>query len=216
MGFATYLAGFASECGEMDLRLKEPERHRAVLIDAFAGRERFLETLLSDRGILIVARFSALAELIAQREPQSCDVIIAYLDTIDETACQAIRAATDKFPRALLVITETGDETQIANAALAGADSVLPIGAGIDRLKCAAAVAMASFERTGALRKAASEAEQRLEERKLVERAKGILMTQRGIAETDAFRELQATSMRQNRRLPDVARRIIEAKELLG
>jgi response regulator NasT len=200
----------------MDVRLKEPERHKALLVDAVAGRERFLETLRLDRGILIIGRYSALGELIGLRDLPACDLVIAYLTGIDEAACKAIRNVSERFNRALLVITETGDEAQIANAVVAGADSVLPIGAGVDRLKCATTLAIAGFERTATLRRTVRDAEQRLEERKLIERAKGILMTQRGIAETEAFRELQTTSMRQNRPLPDVARRIIEAKELLG
>jgi response regulator NasT len=200
----------------MDVRLKEPERHKALLVDAVAGRERFLETLLLDRGILIIGRYSALGELIGLRDLPACDLVIAYLTGIDEAACKAIRSVSERFNRALLVITETGDEAQVANAVVAGADSVLPIGAGVDRLKCATTLAIAGFERTAALRRTVHDAEQRLEERKLIERAKGILMTQRGIAETEAVRELQTTSMRQNKPLPDVARRIIEAKELLG
>jgi response regulator NasT len=200
----------------MDLRLKEPERHKAVLVDAVAGRERFLEAMFMDRGILIVERYERLGEIITLHSLPACDLIIAYLDILDEAACRAIRAASEKFGRALLVITEAADVLQIANAVLAGADSVLPIGAAADRLKCAATIAIAAFERTGALRRAVEDAEEKLADRKLIERAKGILMTQRGIAETEAFRELQTVSMRQNRKLPDVARRIIEAKELLG
>ncbi|NJM36360.1 MAG: hypothetical protein HC850_18560, partial [Rhodomicrobium sp.] len=113
----------------MDLRLKEPERHKAVLVDAVPGRERFLEALFLDRGILIVGRYATLAELNTLHNLSTCDLIIAYVDIIDETACRAIRKATDSFGRALLVITETADSTQIADAVLAGADSVLPIGA---------------------------------------------------------------------------------------
>lgn len=200
----------------MDVRLKEPERHKAVLVDDVAGRERFLEALLLDRGILIVARYACLEELAGLRRPPECDLVIACVTPIDDTACRAIRRVTESLACALLVITETGNEAQIGSAIVAGADSVLPIGAGVDRLKCAAVIALASHERTSALRETARNAERRLEERKLIERAKGILMTQRGLAEPDAFRELQDTSMKRNQTLPDVARRIIEAKELLG
>lgn len=200
----------------MDVRLKEPERHKAVLVDHVSGRERFLETLLLDRGILIIGRYAGLDELVSLRQPPGCDLVIACLTPLGETVCRAIRRASETLGCALLVITETADDTQIGSAMVAGADSILPIGAGVDRLKCAATVALAGYERTSVLREAARDAERRLEERKLIERAKGILMTQRGICEPDAFRELQETSMKRNQTLPDVARRIIEAKELLG
>ncbi len=200
----------------MDLRLKEPERHRAVLIDDVAGRERFLEAMLLDRGILIVARYAALEELVSLRRAPECDLVIAYLGRIDDAARYSIRTVVETVDCALLVITETFDDAQISDAIVAGADAILPIGAGVDRLKCAAAVALASHERASALRVEAHDARRQLEERKLIERAKGILMQQRGLAEPDAFRELQNTSMRRNQALPDVARRIIEAKELLG
>lgn len=200
----------------MDVRLKEPERHKAVLIDAIAAREQFLETLLLDRGILIVERYTALSELLALRSPPVSDLIILYLTKIDETVSKALRAVRERFECAILVVTENTDETQIENLIVSGADSVLPIGAGIDRMKCAVALARASFEQSQSLRNDVRCAHRQLEERKLIERAKGILMTQRGITEPDAFRKLQETSMKQNQALSDVARRVIEAKELLG
>jgi response regulator NasT len=75
---------------------------------------------------------------------------------------------------------------------------------------------MATFARIQAAEDQASDLRRELEHRKLIERAKGILMTQRQITEQDAFREIQHRSMERNVPMPDVARSIIAAKELLG
>ena len=93
---------------------------------------------------------------------------------------------------------------------------MLSVGASTDRLRVGVAAAIASFERAEAGRQRTAAAERALAERKSVERAKGILMQQRGIAEADAYREIQRQSMHQNQPLAVIAERIIAAKELLG
>jgi response regulator NasT len=66
-----------------------------------------------------------------------------------------------------------------------------------------------------ALESEVDRAQQALEDRKVVERAKGLLMTGLGLSEQDAFRRLQLAARERNMRLADVARRIVEQKSLL-
>jgi two-component system, response regulator PdtaR len=79
-------------------------------------------------------------------------------------------------------------------------------------LEPAIAVAMWRFEQFQALRQETSDLRQALEERKLVERAKGILMKRAGLDEQQAFRRLQKTASEQNRRLAEIAESILTAE----
>lgn len=200
----------------MDIRLIEPQRHRAVLIDEHADREQFLQALLLDRGIVVIGRYATVREATAVRQVPDCDLLIIYLRALAQADFAPLKTVADTYKCPLLVLTETDDHDGTHAAIQAGANAVLCIGASSDRLRSATASAIAQFEQIEALKLTAMRAEQDLEDRKLIERAKSILMHQRSIAEPDAFRELQQTSMNGNKPLAEVARTVIAAKELLG
>ena len=62
----------------MDLRLKEPQRYRAILVDTHADREQFLQDLLLDRGIVVVGRYGSLGEAVTLQALPECDLVIVY------------------------------------------------------------------------------------------------------------------------------------------
>jgi len=200
----------------VQLRIKEPQRQRAILIDAQDNREQFLSCLLLDRGIVVVERFGSLAELANLHHFPECDLIVLCLDRIVRSELPRLGEMSEKIARPILAISEDDDPQRIAALVDAGADHVLCIGTSSDRLRSAVAQALAVHGRTQDLSAKLTRAEQRLEERKLIERAKGILIQQRSIGEADAMRELQHTSMKRNEPIAQVARTIIAAKELLG
>jgi response regulator NasT len=200
----------------MDVRLKEPQRFRVLLIDPDQGRHRFLQSLLEDRGFVVVNCCSSVGELAASADAAAADLLIFYSATVEPDTCHQIQQARALQPRPILLISERDTPADVAQAIAAGADSILPIGVAADRFGCAAHSAMATFARVQAAEEQVSDLRRELEHRKLIERAKGILMTQRQITEQDAFREIQQRSMDRNVPMPDVARSIIAAKELLG
>ena len=77
-------------------------------------------------------------------------------------------------------------------------------------------VAIARFEAYQALKHELDDAKLKLSERKLVERAKGILMKSRNLAEDQAYRALRKLAMDKNQKLGDVARQVIEVSQLLA
>ncbi|MEO1205244.1 MAG: ANTAR domain-containing protein [Pseudomonadota bacterium] len=200
----------------MQIRLKEPRRHRAVLIDMRPGTDPFLECMFGDRGIMLVGTYGSLKETLLVRSLPECDLMIVYLNDLTEVACRLLSELTERFDKPLMLLTENDEPERVNAAIVAGADSVLCVGASSDRLRNSAITALAMHERIGSYKVRASDAERALSERKLIERAKGILMQQRGISEPDALRELQRSSMQRNEPLHEVSKTIIAAKELLG
>jgi response regulator NasT len=83
-------------------------------------------------------------------------------------------------------------------------------------LKAAIPVAMLRFRHFMALTKEASDLRQALEDRKLIERAKGILMHRLGVDEDEAFRRLRSRASEQNVKIAELGRRILAAEEILG
>ena len=83
-------------------------------------------------------------------------------------------------------------------------------------LEPAIAIAMRRFEQFQALRKEAADLRQALEDRKMIEKAKGILMKKAGLDEADAFRRLQKLASDKNQKLVEIARMILTAEEAYG
>ena len=200
----------------MQLRLKEPSRYRAIFVDARETADPFLECLLGDRGMMLVGRYASLREFSLLRSLPEADLFIVYLARVDGTELRDLRLAGEAFGGPVMVMTESDEPSVIQELIDAGAHSILCTAASSDRVRLAAGAAVGNHERLRRMNERADRAERALEERKLIERAKGILMQQRGISEHEALRELQRKSMHRNESLPVVARTIIDAKELLG
>jgi response regulator NasT len=116
----------------------------------------------------------------------------------------------------LVVFSRDGSESAIARAVKTGVTSYVVDGLEVRRVPSIIQVALARFEFFTALRAELAQAQQKLAERKFVERAKGLLMKTRGLSEDEAYHTLRRMAMERNRRMGDVARSVIEMAELLN
>jgi response regulator NasT len=103
----------------------------------------------------------------------------------------------------------------IEAAVEAGVSAYIVDGLKKERIKAILDTSISRFRAFSKLKSELEQARNELEERKVVERAKGILMQRRAIAEPEAYALLRRTAMNENRRLVDVAQSIITASELL-
>ena len=97
----------------------------------------------------------------------------------------------------------------------AGVSAYVIAGLQPERLEPVLQVAIARFEQEAALRAQLSKAEQQLAGRKLIERAKGVLMAEAGLDEDAAYKRLRKLAMDRGKRLAEVAQSVIDAQELL-
>jgi len=109
-----------------------------------------------------------------------------------------------------------GDTATIREAVRAGVSAYVVDGLEPERVKAIVEVACARFEELQCLRSELAEANRKLSERKLVERAKGLLMKERGVDEQEAYQLLRTLAMNRGKRIGDVAQDVIAAIELLG
>ena len=98
----------------------------------------------------------------------------------------------------------------------AGVSAYVVDGLDKNRIKAIIEVAVARFDEFQALRTQLAEANLKLSERKLVERAKGLLMKSRGLDEDAAYRALRKMAMDRKLKLGEVAQRVVDAADLLG
>ena len=115
----------------------------------------------------------------------------------------------------MVVFTEDGSRLPMQRALRAGVSAYVVAGLHTDRLAPVLQVAIARFEQDSALRAQLDKANQQLASRKVVERAKGVLMQQAGIDEDEAYRRLRRLAMDRGKRLPEIAQGVIDAHEML-
>jgi len=127
----------------------------------------------------------------------------------------AVKLADQGLRRPVVIVTGVDDPNLVERSVASGVSAYLTKPIDARELEAALRLAAARHAELEALEAEVGRAEQALEDRKLVERAKGLLMSALQLSEQDAFHRLQLTARERNLRLADVARRIVEHKSLL-
>jgi len=143
-----------------------------------------------------------------------------YLFDIEMPTVDGLEAATQLadagLRRPVVVVTGVDDPSLIERSIASGVSAYLTKPVDSRELGAAIGLAAARHAEFQALEAEVDRAQQALEDRKLVERAKGLLMKALDLSEQDAFRRLQLTARERNLRLADVAARIVEQQSLLA
>ncbi len=187
-------------------------------VDAWweAERSRSLRIGLLEGGYNIVAVLPAdpfLPDRLAQIQP---DMIIVDAESQARDTLEHVVTATRDARRPIVLFTNDDDTSHVRDAIAAGVTAYVVAGLGIERVKPVLDVAMARFQHEESLRRELADVRLQLHERKLVERAKGLLMQRHGIAEPEAYARLRKTAMDKGLKLADVAQRMLDVADLLG
>jgi response regulator NasT len=181
-----------------------------------AERSRTLRIGLLESGYNIVAVLPAdmfLPDRLAQIQP---DMIIVDAESQARDTLEHVVMATRDARRPVVLFTEDDDTTHVRDAIAAGVTAYVVAGLAPDRVKPVLEVAMARFQHEESLRSELAAARSQLSERKVIERAKGLLMRRNGIAEEEAYARLRKTAMDKGLKLADVAQRIVDVADLLA
>lgn len=189
---------------------------RVLIIDANRGRSALLEQALSDAGYQVLTRLETTHELLQQVAQLQPDVLLIEVDSPDRDTLENLAYLDRNNPRPIVMFASDSDSDAIGAAVRAGVSAYVVDGLHAQRVRPIVEVALARFREFQALRRELEVTRGKLEERKLVEKAKGLLMRQRGYDEEQAYQALRKLAMDRNQRLVDVARNVIDVLELLG
>ena len=139
------------------------------------------------------------------------DVLVCELARPDAAFFKLIQTLADTAPCAVLLFTSDPDAEHIQNGVSCGVHAYIVDGYAPQRLRALVHLAQARFKHERDLRQALQDATTRFEERKVVDRAKGILMRARHLSDDDAFRILRTASMHTNQRLGQVSQSIVHS-----
>ena len=187
---------------------------RVMLVDDSHEEISPLKQSLLEAGYDVVETASTAAALLERVATLQPDVIIIDTESPTRDTLEQLSFVSREHPRPIVVFTDDRENATIEAALRAGVSAYIVAGMQAERLKPILDVAVARFEQERALRDELKDAHDRLAERKLIERAKGILMQQKGVSEDDAFRMMRKLAMDRNRRLADVATQIIDIADM--
>lgn len=181
-----------------------------------AARARSLRVGLLENGYNIVAvlpPFAFNADIVAQLSP---DVLIVDAEVDPAATFARITAVNQINPKPIVLFTEDHDAEIAKQAVQAGVASYVVAGIAPDRLRPVLEVAIARFEYEQRLRTELCQAREKLSERIVIEKAKGILMSKHSISEDEAHKKIRSFAMEKNLKMNEVAKRLVETAELLG
>jgi len=186
-----------------------------LLVDDDPLRAAIVEPALREAGYEVVTVVDSAAAMLAQVRARRPDVIIIDRDSPDRDTLEHVCMITRDDPRPIVMFTQDQDRTLMRAALEAGVSAYVVDGLSVERVRPIVEVALARFEQWQALRRELDQAQTNLAERKLIERAKGIVMKQRGCTEDEAYAMLRKLAMSRNQRLAQVAESVITMAELL-
>lgn len=188
---------------------------RILLIDEDPDRATVLAQALQGKGYALVATLAP-RDLSAKRVQEIApDVIIVDMESPSRDTIDSMRQINADQPRPIVMFVDQSDDTMIQEAMQAGVSAYIIDGMNPRRVKPIIDVAVARFREFQALRDELKKTKATLSERKLIERAKGLLMRERGIGEDAAYAALRKLAMDRQQRLVDVAEALLAFADVL-
>jgi response regulator NasT len=188
---------------------------RVLLIDDGAHRVSLIRDELARQGHLVVGVLDSallIHDCVLRLQP---DVVIVDSESPSRDTLEHLSTVSATHPRPVVVFSEDPGHEPMQQALKAGVSAYVIAGLQPQRLLPVLQVAIARFEQDRALRSQLETAQAQLSERKVIERAKGILMSEIGLSEEQAFAHLRKLAMDRGQRIAQVAERVVDARDLL-
>ena len=199
----------------MRVDLNMPTGTTLLLIDDNSDRRSMFKQLLHESGYTIAASVNNPAKLVDATCRHKPDAIVISTDKPSHRLLSEIAELQESERRPIVLFSEDDRPETMQQAVAAGVNAYIVLGLSGNRLRTAIDLAFVNFRQTETLRLKVIEAETALRDRKIIERAKGIIMRQRGIDEATAYALMRDRAMRQAVRIADVARMVNDASEML-
>lgn len=187
-----------------------------LIIDENRIRASIIEDGLREAGHMRVAVIHDVNEVALTIQATMPDVIVIDLENPKRDTLEHFFSLSRAIQRPIAMFVDRSDGAMIEKAVEAGVSAYVVDGLKKERVKPILDMAISRFNAFSRLTRELEQARSELEDRKLIEQAKGILMRTRALSEADAYALLRSTAMNQNRRMVDIAQSLVTAAALLG
>ncbi|GAB4235638.1 MAG: ANTAR domain-containing protein [Methyloligellaceae bacterium] len=185
-----------------------------VVIDRNAERARILVEGLHEAGISSVVRIEPAGDVFSRIAAADPDVILIDLENPHRDAVEQMLRVCERVRRPVVMFADESETELLHRAVSCGVSAYIVDGLKKSRLRPIMELAVARFNRHAAMERRVAELQQQLEDRKIVEKAKGLLMRAREISEQEAHALLRRMAMNEKKKLAEIARLVIAASRL--
>ncbi len=199
----------------MASRTPNPASLSVLVIDENSIRASIIEVGLREAGydnVTIIDDMNGLARRIMEINP---DVIVIDIENPNRDMLESIFQISRAVKRPIAMFVDKSDEDSIVAAVDAGVSAYVVDGLKKERVKPILEMAVSRFNAFSRLQRELAEARSALEERKVIDRAKGILMKMRGLSEEEAFALMRQTAMNEKKKIAEIAQSVVTAAGLL-
>jgi two-component system, response regulator / RNA-binding antiterminator len=216
------LQGFEASAGVLWMSRREREwimgaesSPKIVIVDQSPIRAAILEEGLREAGFTGVVHISEMQSLLARIYALDPDIILIDLENPSRDVLEQMFQVSRAVRRPIAMFVDQSDAASIQASVDAGVSAYIVDGLKKERIKPILDLCVSRFNAFSKLQDELDRTKSALEERKVIERAKGILMKLKGLTEDEAYVLLRSTAMREKKKLSEIAQSILTASELL-
>jgi len=188
---------------------------KIAIVDESPIRAAILEEGLREAGFTDVVRIEEMQSLLSRIYALDPDVIVFDLENPSRDILEQMFQVSRAVRRPVAMFVDQSDAASIQASVDAGVSAYIVDGLKKERLKPILDLCISRFNAFAKLQDELDRAKSALEDRKVIERAKGILMKLKGLTEDEAYVLLRSTAMREKKKIGEIAQSILTASELL-
>jgi two-component system, response regulator / RNA-binding antiterminator len=188
---------------------------KIVIVDESPIRAAILEEGLREAGFTQVVHISEMQSLLARIYAVDPDIIVIDLENPSRDVLEQMFQVSRAVKRPVAMFVDQSDSASIQASVEAGVSAYIVDGLKKERIKPILDLCVSRFNAFAKLQEELERTKSQLEDRKIIERAKGILMRVKGLTEDEAYVLLRSTAMREKKKIGEIAQSIITASEML-
>jgi len=188
---------------------------KIAIVDENPIRAAILEEGLREAGFTAVERVGEMNNLLARIYQIDPDVILIDLENPSRDVLEQMFQVSRAVRRPIAMFVDQSDAASIQASVDAGVSAYIVDGFKKERIKSIIDLCISRFNAFAKLQDELDRTRTQLEERKVIDRAKGILMKAKGLSEDEAYVLMRSTAMREKKKIAEIAQSIITASELL-
>lgn len=188
---------------------------KIVIVDESPVRAAILQEGLREAGFTQVVHISEMQSLLARIYSVDPDIILIDLENPSRDVLEAMFQVSRAVRRPIAMFVDQSDSASIQASVEAGVSAYIVDGLKKERIKPILDLCVSRFNAFAKLQEELERTKSQLEDRKVIERAKGILMKMKGLNEDEAYVLLRSTAMREKKKIGEIAQSIITASEML-
>jgi response regulator NasT len=212
---ATRKGSDASSHGALSSGEQRDSALKIVIVDESPIRSAILEDGLREAGFTLVERIAETHNLLARIYALDPDVILIDLENPSRDVLEQMFQMSRAVKRPVAMFVDQSDAASIQAAVDAGVSAYIVGGLKKERVTNILDLCISRFNAFSRLQSELDRAKDALEERKVIDRAKGILMKARKLTEEDAYALMRKTAMNENKKIVEIAQSVLTAAELL-